>query len=65
MLTNTDPSPKGMSPSQQIDAIIKKPGDWQGEKLSQLRALIKQADPAAVDHNISSGKKKYRRTGMA
>jgi len=28
------------SPSQQIDAIIKEPGDWRGEKLSQLRALM-------------------------
>lgn len=37
------------SASQQIDDIIKKPGDWRGEKLSQLRALIKQADPAVVE----------------
>lgn len=35
--------------SQQIDAIIKEPGDWRGEKLSQLRALIKEADPAVVE----------------
>ena len=38
-----------MSASQQIDAIIKEAGDWRGEKLSQLRALIKQADPAVVE----------------
>jgi len=37
------------SPSQQIDAIIKGPGDWRGQKLSQLRALIKEADPAVVE----------------
>ena len=37
------------SPSQQIDHIIKEPGDWRGQKLSQLRALIKQADPAVVE----------------
>jgi len=37
------------SPSQQIDAIIKQPGDWRGEKLAQLRALIKEADPAVVE----------------
>jgi hypothetical protein len=37
------------SPSQQIDAIIKQPGDWRGSKLSQLRALIKKADPAVVE----------------
>lgn len=35
--------------SQQIDAIIKMYGGWQGEMLSRLRALIKQADPAVVE----------------
>lgn len=37
------------SASQQIDDIIKKSGDWRGEKLSQLRAVIKGADPAVVE----------------
>ena len=37
------------SASQQIDAIVKQPGDWRGSKLSQLRALIKKADPAVVE----------------
>ena len=37
------------SAAQQIDAIIKKYDDWRGEKLSRLRALIKQADPALVE----------------
>ena len=49
MKASTTPSPKGKSPSQQIDAIIKEPGDWRGQKLSQLRALIKKADPAVVE----------------
>jgi hypothetical protein len=49
MKARTNPSPKGKSPSQQIDAIIKEPGDWRGKKLSQLRALIKKADPALVE----------------
>src|SRR5215813_15015250 len=35
--------------SEQIDAIIKEPGDWRSETLAQLRALIKQADPAVVE----------------
>jgi len=35
--------------SQQIDFIIKKSGDWRGEKLSQLRALIGKADPAVIE----------------
>ena len=49
MKAKENPSPKGTSASQEIDAIIKKPGDWRGEKLSQLRALIKQADPVVVE----------------
>lgn len=49
MKASTNPSPKGKSPSQQIDAIIKEPGDWRGKKLSQLRALIKKADHAMVE----------------
>ncbi len=40
---------KGKSASQQIDAIIKKPGDWRSKTLSQLRALIKKADPAVIE----------------
>ncbi len=49
MKTNTKPSPDETSASQQIDAIIKEPGDWRGRKLSQLRALIKKADPALIE----------------
>jgi hypothetical protein len=37
------------SPSQMIDERIRGLGDWRGEMLSQLRALIKQADPAVVE----------------
>lgn len=40
---------KDKSASRQIDAIIRKPGDWRTKKLSQLRALIKQADSAVVE----------------
>ncbi len=49
MKAGTNSSPKDKSPSQQIDAIIKEPGDWRGKKLLQLRALIKKADPAVVE----------------
>jgi hypothetical protein len=49
MKASTKPSPKEKSASQQIDAIIKEPGDWRGKKLSQLRAVIKQADPALIE----------------
>src|SRR5947208_17194934 len=40
---------KGKPPSQQIDAIIKKPGDWRSKKLSQLRGLIKKADSSVIE----------------
>jgi hypothetical protein len=49
MKANQNPSPKEKSPSEQIDAIIRESGDWRGKKLSQLRALIKQADPGVVE----------------
>ena len=49
MPANTTPSPQEKSPSEQIDDIIKGPGDWRGEKLSRLRAVIKHADPAVVE----------------
>ncbi len=49
MKANASPSPKEKSPSQQIDAILKEPGDWRGKKLSQLRAVILKADPAVVE----------------
>ena len=40
---------KNESPSRQIDARIKKLGDWRGKTLSRVRSLIKQADPAVVE----------------
>jgi hypothetical protein len=49
MKTITKASPEQKSASQQIDAIIQEPGDWRGKKLSQLRAVIKKADPAVVE----------------
>ena len=39
----------GDSPSRQIDARIKELGDWRGEMLARVRALIKQADPDVVE----------------
>jgi hypothetical protein len=49
MKTDLNPSSKDKSAAQQIDDIIKEPGDWRGKKLSQLRAVIKKADPAVVE----------------
>jgi hypothetical protein len=40
---------KSDSPSDRIDARIEELGDWRGEKLAQIRALVKQADPDVVE----------------
>jgi hypothetical protein len=40
---------KEKSPAQMIDEKIKELGDWRGEMLSQIRTLIKQADPEVVE----------------
>jgi hypothetical protein len=37
------------SPSELIDARIKELGDWRGQMLGGLRALIKEADPDVVE----------------
>jgi hypothetical protein len=37
------------SPSKLIDEKIRKLGDWRGEALARLRALIKQADPDVIE----------------
>src|SRR5438045_6739282 len=42
-------SEKVESASRLIDARIQELGDWRGEMLSRLRALIKQADPNVVE----------------
>jgi hypothetical protein len=39
----------GGPPSQLIDARIEELGDWRGETLARVRALVKQADPEAVE----------------
>jgi hypothetical protein len=37
------------SPARLIDAKIKQLGDWRGETLARIRALIRQADPDVVE----------------
>src|SRR3954465_14462208 len=39
----------GKSPSRLIDERIKELGDWRGEMLARIRALIRQADPEVVE----------------
>jgi hypothetical protein len=47
-MKKSDP-PKRDSPSRLIDARIKELGDWRGEMLSQIRTLIKRADPEMIE----------------
>lgn len=37
------------APSRLIDARIKELGDWRGETLARVRAIIQQADPEVVE----------------
>jgi hypothetical protein len=37
------------SPSRLIDARIEELGDWRGETLARIRALIQEADPDVVE----------------
>jgi hypothetical protein len=42
-------SKRAESPSELIDARIEDLGDWRGEMLSRLRALMKEADPEVAE----------------
>lgn len=39
----------GGAPAQLIDARIKELGDWRGEMIARVRALIRRADPDVVE----------------
>jgi hypothetical protein len=42
-------TPSAESPSELIDGRVRELGDWRGQMLSRVRALIKQADPEVVE----------------
>ncbi|HEY1223856.1 MAG TPA: DUF1801 domain-containing protein [Brevundimonas sp.] len=44
-----DLAPEGATASQQLDARIAALGDWRGETLAKVRALIHAADPEVVE----------------
>ncbi len=46
---NKSTTTTGESPSRLIDARIAELGDWRGEMLAHVRALIQQADPEVVE----------------
>jgi hypothetical protein len=39
----------GSSPSKLIDRRITELGDWRGETLARVRAIIRQVDPGVVE----------------
>ena len=49
MKKSASPKTTSKTPSQLIDARIKELGDWRGEMLAKVRALIKDADPKVVE----------------
>ena len=52
------------SPSQRIDERIAELGDWRGETLARIRALIKQAVPDVVEEWKWRGVPVWYRDGM-
>jgi hypothetical protein len=49
MVDNASTESGGKSAVQLIDARIKELGDWRGETLARIRAIIKQADPEVIE----------------
>jgi hypothetical protein len=58
------PSKRAESPSELIDARIEDLGDWRGEMLSRLRALIMEADPEVVEEWKWRGTPVWSHNGM-
>jgi hypothetical protein len=54
----------GDPPSQLIDARITELGDWRGETLARIRALIRQADPEVVEEWKWRGVPVWSHSGM-
>jgi hypothetical protein len=54
----------GLSPSQLIDRRIEELGDWRGETLARIRALIKQAEPDVVEEWKWRGVPTWYHAGM-
>jgi hypothetical protein len=57
-------SQKDKTPSQLIDARIEELGDWRGEMLGRLRALVKEADPEVVEEWKWRGVPVWEHDGM-
>ena len=52
------------SAAQKIDALIAKVGDWRGERLAEIRALIREVDPGVVEDWKWMGTPVWSNNGM-
>ena len=62
--SGSDEGGGGDSPSQLIDARIEELGDWRGETLARIRALVTQADPDVVEEWKWRGVPVWSHAGM-
>ncbi|WP_460452263.1 DUF1801 domain-containing protein [Alsobacter sp. SYSU BS001988] len=64
MTTHGAETPSDLSASQQIDAKIAALGDWRGEMLARVRALIRSAEPGVVEEVKWRGVPVWSRHGL-
>ena len=57
-------APTSESPSRLIDARIKELGDWRGDMLRRIRAVIKKADPDVIETWKWRGVPVWEHTGI-
>ncbi|MBX4971863.1 DUF1801 domain-containing protein [Rhizobium lentis] len=62
--SETGTGKEGASPSQLIDARIEELGDWRGDTLARVRALIRQAEPEVVEEWKWRGVPVWERAGI-
>lgn len=62
--SGSDEGGGGDSPSQLIDARIEELGDWRGETLARIRALVTKADPDIVEEWKWRGVPVWSHAGM-
>jgi len=62
--TTTRKAKAADSPSDLIDARINELGDWRGETLARIRALIKRAEPEVIEEWKWRGVPVWYRNGM-
>jgi hypothetical protein len=62
--TKAAANPKAKPASKEIDAQIKARGDWRGEMLARIRAIVKGADPEIVESLKWRGVPVWERDGI-